>query len=322
MNEIQKTILEKLNGLIATPRKGVYGGHYTLHLSQFDKGEIQKEFSYLVDERYIKKEKRGTDTLYYISSKGINFVEKRETVVSQISGSGKQYMELFKKFETKLREIAGVNSDSIQFKDILDKAKRNNPLVEYKEDLIWDLYGLRNVFAHCDRDKYIAEVNSMAFEELNKLYSNLENPPKVIDLFAKEIFRTRLSDDVLAVLESMKENVYTHVPVYDENDKFVGILSETTVMNWLIENLVDGKASFSNKTMGDFNSKYLHTSENKYEFVASDFDIFAAQKMFDSSMYAGERLGCIIITQSGNRDEKPIGIITAWDLPKIRDFLK
>ncbi|OQB05854.1 MAG: hypothetical protein BWY19_00738 [bacterium ADurb.Bin212] len=317
--KIQNRILKILNELASTPRKGVHNWR-ALHISDFKDGDVQYNFNYLVDQRIIKKEKKNGSDYFRISSKGIDSLAG--TGSNAVAGkTGKQFNELFKKLETRLKEIARVASDATQFKDIIDKAKKNNPYVSYKEDIIWDMYGLRNVFSHGDREKYIAEVNTLAFEELNTILKNIENPPTVGEVFRKEMFTATLEDNVYPVLKTMKVDIYTHVPVYDSEHKFVGVLNESTVLNWLVANLVDGKANFSKKQLKHFDRSFLHTDENRCEFVAKGYDIFSVQQMFDQHMFSGKRLGCVIITETGDRDEEPIGIVTAWDLPEIRKHL-
>jgi CBS domain-containing protein len=319
-DEIQKNILEELNTIASTPRRGIYSWR-VLGLPELQDGEVQYNFDYLIDSGLIKIEKKsGSQDLFRISNKGIDSLKAVDPSPAP-DKTGKKFKDLFKQLETRLKGIAGVSSDATQFKDIIDKAKKNNPYVEYKEDIIWDMYGLRNVFSHCDRDKYIAEVNNLAFEELNTIIKNIENPPKAGDVFKTEMFTATLDDDVYPVLKKMKEEIYTHVPIYDFEHQFIGILNESTVLNWLVANLVDGKANFSKKQLSDFDRNFLHTDENKCEFITKDLDVFSVQKMFDKYMLSGQRLGCVVITSSGDKSEDPLGIITAWDLPEIRKHL-
>ena len=43
--------------------------------------------------------------------------------------------------------------------------------------------------------------------------------------------------------------------------------------------------------------------------------------MFEDAIYGKNRLGAVLITKNGTKDEKPLGIITAWDLPKLKEYL-
>jgi CBS domain-containing protein len=233
----------------------------------------------------------------------------------------KDYLKEFKKLEKKLRGVSGVTSDNAHFDEIIKKAKQNNPIVEFKEGIIRDLYALRNVFAHKDRERYIAEVNELAFDSLGEIIKLLENPPKVGKVFEKEVYSVTTEEITEVVLRNMKENLYTHVPVY-ENEGFVGVFSETTIFDWLIDNIERGRADFYKQTLEQVNRKYLNSPNNLYKFVSAELDIFSARKIFEDTIWDGKRMGVIFITKGGKKDEKPTGIITAWDLPKIKEFLK
>lgn len=118
----------------------------------------------------------------------------------------------------------------------------------------------------------------------------------------------------------MKQKIYTHVPVY--NGKFKGVLSETTILEWLSDNISDGGcAYFEKKKVGDINPKYLHSKINQYKFTKETTSIFDIQKYFDEAIAKQERLGVIFITPNGDKNSRPTGVITAWDSPKIKEYL-
>lgn len=119
----------------------------------------------------------------------------------------------------------------------------------------------------------------------------------------------------------MKESLYTHVPIY-QNGKFYGTLSESTLLSWLVDNIKEGKAQFYKRLIGDIKKEYLFNENDKVDFISETKSIFEVQAMFEESIRRGQRLGALIITKSGKNDEKPIGIITAWDLPRIDQFIE
>lgn len=249
-------------------------------------------------------------------------IESRENKEFRIVNTkSNAFLAKFKIFEKEIKKLAGVKSDYTQQKDIIRFAKKKNPLIGYKEDLISDLYALRNVVAHIDREKYIADINEYAFNELNKFIQLLEKPPKAIDVFNAEIFKCSTTDISDSVLRKMKERLYTHIPVYD-NGKFIGVLSESTILEWLVENIEAGKVNFHKKTIGDINRKYLNNKIDLYKFAPSNKSVFEIQKMFDEAIENKKRLGVVFITENGKSTGEILGLVTAWDLPKIRDYLK
>ena len=235
-----------------------------------------------------------------------------------------QFLNKYKKLEAELKQLAGVHSDFTNFRVILDKAKANNVVIQYQEKIIWDLYGLRNVFAHSDREKYIAKVNKLAFNELDKMLNLLNNPPTVGDIFKGQVFLAETNNRIEKILKRMQENLYTHIPVYN-GSKFIGVFSETTILELVVENIKrkkEKRTELLNGLIGEITPKYLNNQNNRYEFVPANCDIFTVLKMFENAISKKQRLGAIFITPNGNKHRRPIGIITAWDLPKIKNYLK
>lgn len=231
-----------------------------------------------------------------------------------------KYIVAFKKLETKLRHICRAG-DGERFSDILGKVEKVNFLIRAKKNLILDLYALRNVVAHADRDKYIAEIKEFAFDELSKILKLLDNPPTVGIVFKTSVYSTTPFESTETVIRKMKECIYTHVPIY-ENDKYYGTFSESTLLLWLVDNIKDGKAEFNKNSIRDIKKNYLFNKSDKVDFISESKSIFEVQAMFEKAIGGGNRLGALIITKSGDKDDKPIGIITAWDLPRIEEYIK
>lgn len=230
------------------------------------------------------------------------------------------YLDRFKVLEKKLQTIAGI-SDKGKFFDLVDIVEKYNYLIHSKKDVLKDLSALRNLFSHSDREKYIAEVNQLAFDEIDNLILLLENPPTVGKLFTKDVYSVTTTDSIKIVISDMNKNIYTHVPVY-RNSSFLGIFSESTIVSWLSEMSDNGIFDINKYLIGDVNRKYLNNTTNIVQFISEDSDIFKIPMMFSQAINKKSRLGALIITKTGKRDEPPVGIITAWDLPIIDDYIK
>jgi hypothetical protein len=82
-----------------------------------------------------------------------------------------------------------------------------------------------------------------------------------------------------------------------------------------------GAAYFTKQEVGNINRKYLHLKTDEYKFVEQATSIFEIYKMFEDVIYGKNCLGAGLITKKGTKDEKPLGIITAWGLPKLKEYL-
>lgn len=68
----------------------------------------------------------------------------------------------------------------------------------------------------------------------------------------------------------------------------------------------------------------LRESEDKdnYEFMGRDKSAFDVLNAFTQYEENGNRLEAIIVTESGFHNQKPLGIVTAWDLTKCYGVIR
>jgi len=232
-----------------------------------------------------------------------------------------QFLKEYKRFETRVKKIANSTEDSDRFMSIVRDASKICPILEYERDIIGDLVALRHVIVHKDRDKYLAEINDIAFEKLEKIIRYLEKPPSVKDYFACDVYTVKDSEITDIVIKKMCETGYTHVPVYSKN-KFIGVFSETSIFEWLGDNICDGNANFKKRSISIFNMKYLNQPEQNFcDFIGEKTSIFDVQKRFENAISKKQRIGALFITKTGKKDEKISGIVTSWDLPNIKKSL-
>lgn len=230
------------------------------------------------------------------------------------------FIEKFKLLEKKMRDI-GRSSDREPFWEVLNSVEKVNYLIKSKKDILQDLNALRNIFVHSDREKYIAEVNDIAYNELANIIKLLDTPPVVGQVFNKDVYWVNTDEILEKVIHKMQESIYTHVPVYKDG-KYWGVFSETSLLNWLVENINEGKADFYKPQMINVKREYLHCASNIVKFIPVSKSIFDIPEMFNLAISKNQRLGAIIITEKGTKEELPKGIITAWDIPLIDDYIK
>jgi len=228
-----------------------------------------------------------------------------------------KFLEKFKKLEKSLREM--VNKPKyIPFWELVKEARKINPVVEeYQEDLR-ELAELRNGIVHTPKGKIIAEVSDFAIELIQEIYQKITKPPTAFEIASRPVYCCQLEDSLLSQLKVMREKIYTHVPVYN-GEKFVGVLSENSIFNWYCD--VGQKISISSKTKVKEIKPYLdiHNRENEYfEFVKKDENAYKIKKWFSQAIKKNKRLGAVFVTKDGTPKGEMLGIITAWDLPRIK----
>jgi hypothetical protein len=116
----------------------------------------------------------------------------------------------------------------------------------------------------------------------------------------------------MTVIQYMKNNDYSQVVIRDRKDQ-MNLLTSEAVTRWLAtEAQAGGSVSVSNYKAGD---ALLYIDEGNMLVIPRDETVSKARDAFDNSAQpVMPQLCAIIITHSGKMHEKPLGIITPWDL--------
>jgi len=227
-----------------------------------------------------------------------------------------EFLQKFQKLEKLVKNYPGVEN-KITFRDALLRFSQINAFVKGNFPLIEDLYSLRNVFSHKNRGIYIAKINNIALKKLDKIISELKNPPTVISRFGCKVFQTDVNNDITQVMKVMHDRIYTQVPVWDRS-KLVGVFSYTSFFEWLIERKeIENEPAFTKKVFSDINAKYLNSPAVNFQFIPERMSIYEIPPIFEKETRQSRRLDCLLITRNGKRNEKVTGIITSWDLGEI-----
>jgi predicted transcriptional regulator len=227
------------------------------------------------------------------------------------------FLNEFKKLEEILRSSTNMG-ERAKFHELLNKASKSNSLFEEKRNLIETMYALRNVIAHGQKDKYIAQINNQAFDEIKNIVLLLETPPLVGLVANTPVYIADVESSLSELIKSMNENIYSHVPIYD-NEKYIGTFSENSGLLVLNEILINS-LSLNNSKISDLDFNLIFKTNDEVMFIGKEENVFNVQNYFKNAIKKGERLGAIYITSTGSRYERPIGIITPNDIPKIKDI--
>jgi hypothetical protein len=106
----------------------------------------------------------------------------------------------------------------------------------------------------------------------------------------------------------MKTNSYTHVPVYDPNNHFIGVLTESTICYRLAMRINKQHKQFQQIRISDIT---LEKGPDDYLFVSKNMNIFEVDKLFTAKKQHHRKLGAVFITNHGKEQEKILGLITS-----------
>lgn len=228
-----------------------------------------------------------------------------------------KFLEKFQKFE-KLIKTRSKAGDDTHFIDSAILVAKTNQYLHNQMSTIRDINALRNVFAHQERNKYIASVSDHVLDVLDQLIVALENPPIVKDKFGTKVFQAATDDFIWKVMGEMRQKTFTHVPIWNGN-VLVGVFSYSSLFEWLADrqSYENQVITFEKKQILDVNPKYLNSPCVNFKCISESTSIYDISPMFQTALNQQKRLDCLLISPNGLKKEKPTGIITSWDLGNI-----
>lgn len=229
--------------------------------------------------------------------------------------SADEFLTLFNKIE---KHLDGLNQSTKHygFRRLVENLSKENTLVDnFKVQLI-EYNQLRNALVHQSTEEAIAEPHAEVVAEMKKIHQLLTDPPLARDIAASPVFTATTKNSVLEVVKAMNQHFYTSIPVYHDQ-RFVGVFSDHSITQWLAQTQSPIKPE---ETVLSQLQDYFNQADDKfnsYQFLPESIDVFTVKRAFTSFTKEKKRLGAIFLTENGQKQEKILGIVTAWDLPKI-----
>lgn len=225
-----------------------------------------------------------------------------------------RFLKTFSEIEKHLRKIAKKNKEA-GFSELVRVAAESDPVVRRFQDDLKEYADLRNAIVHERSDGHtIAEPNELAVQSIESICTKIINPATLYPLFQTKVLSLSINEPISKAVELMYEKSYSQIPVY-ENEKFISLLTSNTVTRWLGACVSEDIFSLKETPI----KKVLNFSEyaDNHCFMKREATLIEALEKFQSSDRNGKRLEAILITSKGLPNEKLLGIITIWDLPKI-----
>ncbi|MEH7884060.1 CBS domain-containing protein [Bacillus sp. JJ1609] len=236
---------------------------------------------------------------------------EKEHEVNHKEQSGK-FETAFNRIHKALREMVK-ETESDAFVELLYSGYKNHSLIrKYKSDL-HQFAKLRNAIVHerVNADFYIAEPHIEVVERIEEICREFEKPQTALSIATSPVFYYYEDAYLKDVLKVINKFDFTRFPVYDKDDKYVALLTSTEIIQWMAKHFSSEVIHFE-----DVRIKELLTKGKNYfvTFVTEDASLYEIEELFERYHTRGKKLQAVIITETGDRHGKPIGVITPWDL--------
>ena len=225
----------------------------------------------------------------------------------------------FNRLEKILKRKDGA-SDEKSIRSVVESLARkrgNRVIQQYKEEIIQHIQ-LRNAIVHQSTNMTVAELHEETIAELRKLREYIERPKTAWDIATKPLVTIALEDDLSHAIRCMAEKRITSLPVIADK-KVVGFVSERTIVRAINSAFEIGGAFVDEAKIRDIRYDMPYGDDiDTYGYVSRGATVYDVEDMFSDAIKDKKRLLAILVSDNGTESTMPLGIITAWDLYKIK----
>lgn len=239
----------------------------------------------------------------------------------------KEFRVTYNQLDSLLAEKTGFNKRS-PFMQRLKEFMKMYPTYQWLQGDIKEIHNLRNLLIHEEqfRNDMVIPTDAL-IKRIKGIIHVISNPQTALDIATKDIYCCDPECSVLEIVSVMAEKIFSQVPVFEDqenNEGFLGVFSES-VVTYLVgkRRNVNEAVISSTLKMKDIIDVIKNPIKDGWDFIPQDMDVFEIQKMFRTKIVKNTelpnaRLGVVFITETGKPEEKMLGLITPWDLSKIR----
>lgn len=223
-----------------------------------------------------------------------------------------RFLDLYNRLDHYLREKTDLTDrHRHSFSAVLEEAVRRDATVRRHRSDIRGYIALRNAIVHESRHgEPIAEPHTEAVAEFERYVERITEPRR-LDSLGSSIDRLFAPTAPLAdLLRYLRRNDYSQAVVWSEGDG-TRLLSSAGIARWLESNAGDGIVELDGVSLSP---PLAQEPEGTCMFLSRARVVAEAQELFEGKTSTPGRLSAILVTENGRSRERPLRIITPWDL--------
>jgi CBS domain-containing protein len=133
-------------------------------------------------------------------------------------------------------------------------------------------------------------------------------------LFSFRVETCAPTDPIGAAAKKMHNGSFLQLPVYD-GDRLIGLLTAESIARWLASRLAGGEELLEEEAV---EAVMKHQEESHaHVLMIRSATVEVAHSAFEDHLHRGLALDAIILTHSGKKAERPLGIVTVSDMPRL-----
>jgi predicted transcriptional regulator len=225
-----------------------------------------------------------------------------------------QFIDCYNRVDKHLNIVGGFDSATNFSQKVKALSIKDSTIRKFKDELL--SYGeLRNAIVHNPKigDEPIAEPHIDTLSQLERIYKEITNPPKVIPKFQGEVLGAQGNDYINDILLEMEHKSFSQFPVF-ENGKVVELITTNTISRWLSKKLEKNGTIIIDEVKIKDLIPFIEFKLN-YKFISRDTNVYEAYDYFVKHIYKDKRnLDVLFITNAGSNSGKLLGLITIEDI--------
>lgn len=175
-----------------------------------------------------------------------------------------------------------------------------------------DVAPLRNVLVHdgVPERPYLAVPLQPVVERIVRILDDLEHPRTAYAAFAGEVLTLDENTTIAEALRYVRERNFSQFPVYAAG-RFEGMLTENGITRWLARISAEHNTSYVDLEEHPVRVVLgLEETQDSWRFARRDAPVDEVATLFAEIPL----LEAVLVTHSGRREEKLLGIATRWDV--------
>ena len=224
------------------------------------------------------------------------------------------FLDVFKQLEKFLRLESKFDFDESSYKRNIESS--TNRIVRNLEnkDILLIAGKIRNLIVHNNKVVFPSQTFLSNFEQL---VQKIIHPKLVTEVMipTNQCVIAKPHQTFFEVSNLMKINRITTVPIL-ENDKVVGVFSETTLFQTLVDSEGNIIYSLKESRFREFMDKFGLESNTyfSFKFVNRNSNVYDCLDYFEKGYNEYKRLELIFVTENGNPNESLLGLVSIFDL--------
>lgn len=220
----------------------------------------------------------------------------------------------FNQIHQHLKELNGYPKND-NFVELLQHSKLKHSVIRVYFDKLKQYAKLRNAIVHerIDEEYYIATPHTDIVEELERIKRTLDQPPKALDFATRPVLFFKSDTPLSHIIEAFHKHPVSQFPIYRDKHDFIGLLTNDCVVNWMSRTMENGSVRVESVVAEDI----LDDAHPNVQFLKAERTVYDLEERFEDSLENNQKLKAVILTESGEPDDLPVGIVTTWDLIKV-----